>query len=127
VMIESTLAPVPNYSILTSASLQRIITEIAVSVSECCARSVKSCRNPLVGVVNITIVVDKLLEVLVVLTGITLSHPVHCVGTESLDGTAVFVANFGIIRVRQTGIATFDCEFTGGVKTCDGSNERIKS
>jgi hypothetical protein len=119
--------PVPSYSILTSATLQRIITEISVSIIERSARSVKSCRDPLVRIKDITVVVDELLEVLVVLTAFTLSHPVHRARTESLDGTAVFVADFGIIRVRQTGIATFDFEYTGSGKTCNGSNERIKS
>jgi hypothetical protein len=117
----------PYHSKLTSTALERIVLEIAVSISKRSARPVKSCGDPLVGVEHITVVVDELLEVLVVIAGVTCLHFFNCTGTESLDGTRVCVAGCGVIRVRQSGIASFDCEYTDSGKACNISKEGIEN
>lgn len=92
--------------------------EVGIAIVEVGAGSIQSGQDPLVGVVEGTVVVVVVLVVDVGTSGAFGVHLLHGAGGEAGDGTLVVVVNEGVVAVAILG--TIDLDVSAGGEAADG-------
>ena len=92
--------------------------EVGIAIVEVGAGSIQSGHDPLVGVVEGTVVVVVVLVVAVGTSGALGVHLLHGAGGEAGDGTRVVVVNEGVVAVGILG--TVDLDDSAGGEAADG-------